>query len=710
MSSPRVLLGGISTEKGGPVTQPGYDKLFSPFNIGKVQLRSRLVKTAAQTYFFDDGDTRVGPLAKAFYGAVAKGGVGLVITETPAMEWPLLETGDRRFRIDDDKYLKNLEELSAEVHKYGVPIFTQLYHRGPWGGIYALIAKRVAASAITMYSPFDVHDEEPPHALTIDEIEELTDRFASGAARLQQAGWDGIEINAAADHLFHSFLSRFWNKRDDIYGPQSMENRSRFIVQVIQEIKKRCGQDFPVQILMNAFEIGAGDEGLTIDEGKQIAKIYESVGVDSLHVRYHWSGMHQGSYLPDNLFYPEPHIPMEEFPKEMDWSHYGALCNVPLAEGIKSVVSIPIMTVAGFDADSAEKTLRAGKADLIGFNRRIFCDTEYPNKMRTGRALEVQPCTKCGNCSSTYNEPRHCRLNASFGTESYEMAPAPATKKNILVVGGGPAGMQAARVAAARGHDVTLWEKGKYLGGSMSLAAMVKGFKTEDVREVIWFLRRQVKKYGVDVKLGKEADVASILAEKPDVVIVAVGGKPTLPDVSGLDKKNVIKSSDLYGMLRFYLRLMGPKLLRDATAMWMPVGKSAVIVGGAIHGCQLGEFLTKRGRKVTIVDTQDQLGKWMYHERMTRLFYWFDRKGVERIQRAKLLEITDDGLLVDTEDQGKRFLKADNVICTLPFAPDHSLAESLQGKVPEVYSIGDGEDPGLIPDSTAAGWKVGNAI
>ncbi len=692
------------------MTQPTYQNLFSPFQLGNVQLKNRMVKTAAQTYFFDDGETRVGPLAKAFYGAVARGGVGLIITETPAMEWPLLEVGDRRFRVDDDKYLKNLEELSAEVHKYGCPIFTQLYHRGPWGGIYALIAKRVAASAVTMYSPFDVHEEEPPHALTIDEIEELIDRFASGAARLQQAGWDGIEINAAADHLFHSFLSRFWNKRDDIYGPQSMENRTRFIVQVIQEIKKRCGKDFPVQILMNALEIGAGDEGLTLQEAQEIARIYEANGVDSLHVRYHWAGMHQGSYLPDNIFYPEPHIPLSEFPKEMDWSHYGALCNVPLAAVMKETVKIPIMTVTGFDADSAEKVLSEGKADLIGFNRRIFSDTEYPNKVRTGRQADIQPCTKCGNCSSTYNEPRHCRINACFGTESYDMAPAATQKKKVLVVGGGPSGMQAARVAAARGHDVTLWEKGKYLGGSMSLAAMVKGFKTEDVREVIWFFRRQVKKEGVKVVLGKEFDASMIAAEKPDVVIVAAGGQPTLPDVPGLDGKNVVKSADLYGMLRFFLKLFGPKTLRDLSRMWMPVGKNVVIIGGAIQGCQLGEYLTKRGRKVTIVDTDDELGKQMYHERKTRLFLWFDKKGVERLAGVKLLQITDKGLSLETKEGEQRFLEADNVVIALPFAKNDSLAEQLEGRVPEVYAIGDCSQPGLIPDATRTGWEVGNAI
>jgi 2,4-dienoyl-CoA reductase (NADPH2) len=691
------------------MAQSKYEHLFSPFNIGKVQLKNRIVKTAAQTYLFEDGENRVGTLAKAFYGAVARGGVGMIITETPAMEWPLLEEGDRRFRVDDDKYLKNLEELSAEVHKHGVPIFTQLYHRGPWGGIYALIAKRVAASPVTMYTPFDVHDEEPPHALTIEEIEELVDRFAAGALRLQKAGWDGVEINAAADHLFHSFLSRFWNKRDDIYGPQSMENRTRFIVAVIKEIKKRCGQDFPLQILMNAFEIGAGEEGLTIEEGKEIARIYEASGVDSLHVRYHWSGMHQGSYLPDNLFYPEPHIPLSEFPKEMDWSHYGALCNVPLAVGIKSVVKIPVMTVTGFDADSAEKVLSEGKADLIGFNRRIFCDHNYPNKVYAGRQLEIQPCTKCGHCSSTYNEPRHCRLNACFGTESYDIDPI-TTKKKVLVVGGGPAGMQAARVAAMRGHNVTLWEKGPYLGGSMSLAAMVKGFKTEDVREVIWFLRRQVKKYGVDVHLGKEISADSIVQMNPDVVVVAAGGKPTLPDVPGIDSKKVIKSSDLYGTLRFAISLLGPKLLRDATSVWMPVGKKAVIIGGAIQGCQLGEFLTKRGRDITIVEESDELAKWMYHERKARLFYWFDRKGVERLAGVKLVEIIDKGLVVQTKEGEQRLLEADNVICALPFSADTSLADELEGQVPAVYAIGDCNEPGLIPDATSAGWKIGNAI
>jgi 2,4-dienoyl-CoA reductase (NADPH2) len=697
-------------KRGSIVTQPTFEHLFSPTTYGKLQLKNRMVKTAAQTYLFDSGERRFGPLAEAFYGNVAKGGVGMIIVETPAMEMPLPDEGDRRLRVDDDKYRKDIEDLANVIHAGGIPALMQFYHRGPWGGIYRMLAKPVAASSVTYPSPFDVHEEEPPAALTIDEIQELTAHFADCAGRIAECGFEGVEINAAADHLFHSFLSRFWNRRDDEYGPQNWENRTRFIREVIEAMRDRCGPDFHIQILMNAIEVGAPDNlGISLDEGKYIAQMYEKCGVDSLHVRYHWVGMHQGSYLSDVLFYPEPHIPLSEFPKEMDWSHKGQRCNLPLAEAVHPVVNIPIMTVGGFDAATADQAIADGKTDLVGFNRRLFADAQYPEKMRSGRALQVQPCTKCGYCSSTYNVPRHCRINACFGTESYDLVPLGA-KKKVLVIGGGPAGMQAARVAAWRGHDVALWDKSKYLGGSMSLAAMVKGASNEDVREVIWFLRREVNRFGVDVQLGKEIDAAAIEAALPDVVLIASGGKPQLPDVPGVMGKNVVRSADLYGTLQFYLRLVGPQTLRDLTKYWMPVGKNVVIIGGAIQGCQLGEFLTKRGRKVTIVDTEEELGRMMYPERKTRLFYWFDNKGVERLGGVKLLEITDKGLSLETKEGEKRFLEADSAVIALPFKGDHSLEDALQGRIPEVYSIGDCDEPGLIPDATAAGWKIGNAI
>lgn len=686
-----------------------YKKLFEPIKIGKLQLKNRFVKSASQTYFFDSGEHRISDLAKSFYGALAKGGAGLIIVETPAMEWPLKQTGDRRYRIDDDKYIKDIRQLTAAIHKYDCPTFAQLYHRGPWGGIYTLMAPAVAASSVTLSTIFDVHEEKPPKALTIAEIEEIAERFISAAVRAAKAGFDGVEVHAASDHLFHSFISRFWNKRTDKYGPQNMENRTRFSVDIVREIKKRVGQDFPVQVMMNAFEFGVGEEGLTIEEAKEIARIYQQAGADSLQVRTHWSGMHQGSFHHEVLFYPEPHIPFKEFPKEMEWRYKGPLVNVPTAAIIKKEVSIPIMTVGGFDADLGEMVLEQGKVDLIGMTRRFFADNEYPNKVREGRLDDIQPCTHCGNCNILYNEPRKCRINASFGTTQYEVKKA-AKKKKVLVVGGGPAGLQAARIAAMRGHDVTLFEKGHYLGGSLPLAGLIKGFTIEDLNLIINFFKRQLKKLGVKVRLAKEFRPSDLDTEKPDVLVLAPGGLPTLPDIPGINGRNVIKSTDLYGILKFFIRFLGPKLLRFLTNFWMPLGKNVVIIGGAIHGCQLGEFLTKRGRKVTIVDDEKELGKWLAPERKTRLFYWFGNKGVELISGATFEEITPKGLRITTEDGKNRLLKADVILPAKPFAPNTELMDKLKGKVKEIYNIGDSANPAIIPDSTAAGWEIGNKI
>ena len=460
-----------------------YPELFSPISIGKLELKNRIVKTAAQTYFFESGERRFGGIAKGFYGAVARGGPGLIICETPAMEAPYKETDDRRYRVDDDRFLPDIEALAAEVHKHDCPLFLQFYHRGPWGGVYAVDRRRIAASAVTVRSPFDVHEEEPPHALTTAEVEEVVEAFVSGAVRAARGGVDGIEINAADDHLLPTFLSRFWNKRDDRYGPQSMENRARIVVEIVQGIKQRVGPDFPVQVRMNAIEIGAGEEGFSIEEGKELAVLLEAAGVDSLHVKSHWMGMHQASYNQEVLFYPEPHVPLSEFPRELDWSGKGAGAQVPLAAAIKQVVSIPVMTVGVLDADLGEAALREGKADLIGINRRFFADPDWARKVAEGRQDDIQPCTHCGTCNQNYNEPRQCRINACFGTDQYDLTPL-GTRKRVLVVGGGPAGMQAARIAALRGHEVRLWDKGRYLGGATPLANMVKGFEVDELRQV----------------------------------------------------------------------------------------------------------------------------------------------------------------------------------------------------------------------------------
>lgn len=689
--------------------KPRFGKLLEPCHIGRVQTRNRMVKTAAQTYFFDSGEHRVGEKAKAFYEALARGGAGLIIVETPAMEFPLSETGDRRFRIDDDKYIKDISELTRVIHKHGCPTFVQFYHRGPWGGVYQIIAPRIAASAVTIKSEFDVQEEKPPREMTIAEIEETVDRYASAATRAAAAGFDGVEIHSGADHLLPTFLSRFWNKRQDMYGAQSFENRTRFVTQIIKEIKKRLGQDFPVQVMINGVEIGGGSEGMTLAESQIIAKLLQEAGADSLQVKSHWFGQHWGSFHHEVLFYPEPQIPLKSFPKELDWSRKGPLANVPLAAMIKKSVSIPVMTVGGFDAQLGEMVLRQGKADLIGMTRRLFADPEYPNKVASGRLDDIAPCTHCGNCSKIYNQPRQCRINAALGTEQYQITKAE-SKRKVTVIGGGPAGMEAARVAALRGHEVTLYDRDHKLGGSLPMAALVKGGGIEDLPAIIRYLKGQITRLGVNIRLGKELNPSEIPEVRPDVVILAGGGLAAIPQIPGINSRNVVSSTELHHSLKIYLRFLGPRFLRWLTTFYMPLGKRVVIIGGAIQGCQLAELLVKRGRKVTIVDTAEEPGEGLTPERKSRLFAWFKRKGVTLMSGVKLEEITDKGLTITTKEGQRQTIEADSIVPAMPFAPNTELLKSFEGKTPEIYPIGDCKDPGLIPDATAGGWQIANKI
>jgi len=668
-----------------------------------------MVKTAAQTYFFDSGEHRISARAKAFYEALAKGGVGLIIVETPAMESPLPETGDRRFRIDNDKYIKDVSELTRVIHKHGCPAFVQFYHRGPWGGVYSMMAQPVAASAITINSEFDVHEGNPPRALTIPEIQELVDRYASAAVRAAMAGFDGVEVHSGSDHLLPTFLSRFWNKRQDEYGPQNMENRTRLVVEIIKEIKKRLGQDFPVQVLMNGIEVDAGSEGITLEEGQAIAKILEQAGADSLHVRSHFFGQHQASSHYELLYYPEPYVPLKSFAKELDWSRRGAAASVPMVSLIKKSVSIPVMTVCGFDAQLGERVLGQGQADLIGMTRRLFADPEYPNKVAAGRLEDIAPCTHCGNCMKLYNQPRQCRINAAFGSEQYEIKKAE-KKKNVVVVGGGPAGLEAARVAALRGHQVTLYDKTPVLGGSLPVAALVKGVEIENIPDITRYFKGQMVKLGVKVKSGHEFKLIEDGENKPDVLILAAGGLPGVLKAAGKDQHKVVNSADLYKTLKLLLRFMSPPFLRSLTRLWMPLGKRVVIIGGAIQGCQLGEFLVKRGRSVTIVDQSPELGEGLAPERKTRLLAWFRKKEVPLYSGAKIEEITEKGLVFTTKEGQRRVIEADNIIPALPLTPNNGQLESLKGQIPEIYAIGDCQQPGLIPDATASGWKIANQI
>jgi 2,4-dienoyl-CoA reductase (NADPH2) len=262
-----------------------------------------------------------------------------------------------------------------------------------------------------------------------------------------------------------------------------------------------------------------------------------------------------------------------------------------------------------------------------------------------------------------------------------------------------------------RGHDVTLYEKSHRLGGLLPLAAMIKGSHPEDLQSLIDYLEGQIKKLNVKIELGKEADLSAVERLKPDLVFIASGGKSTVPKIQGIDRPNVISGDELHRRLKFFLRFFGPETLRWLSRFYMPIGKKVVIIGGAIQGCELAEFLTKRGRKVTLVEKSETMGEGMVDAFLGHLLTWFKKKGVTIISGVReFVEITEKGITIINKEGERKIIEADTVIPTLPLVPNAELVEKLKGKVPEVYAIGDCKDPRLITDAIAAGTRTARAV
>jgi len=508
-------------------------------------------------------------------------------------------------------------------------------------------------------------------------------------------------------------MSPWWNRRDDEYGG-TQEKRNKLAIDIVTGIKKRCGDDFPVVVCVNGFECGyflgePDDKVFTHDLALKTMDMLVDAGADALMIRSSWLGLHVPGFLPDYLFYPEAQIPLKKLPPQYYGKDLGKAAIRLMTEEAKKRYDVPVILIGYVTPELGERMLEEDKADFIGMNRPLMCDAELPNKLAAGQAELVAPCTRCGTCLDQGESfLRHCRINAQVGFGMYGF-PKADKKKKVVVVGGGPSGMEAARVAALRGHEVTLVEKNSKLGGLVPLAGLIKGLELEDLPSMLRYWKAQLNATGVKVQLGKEATAESILAMEPDAVILATGGILNSPDVEG-DKRKVVTTPELHKRVKPWLRLFGTRLLGRATHYYLPMGKRVVVIGAGLHGLEVAEFLVKRRRKVTVVEPTEVVGEGMLDFRLHISLGWFPRKGVEIITEAKNIRVTEKGLSYEDKDGTKHEIEADTVMPTAPLLPNDDLYKALEGKVPELHLIGDGKEAGMIVHAVRAGYHTAKGI
>jgi 2,4-dienoyl-CoA reductase (NADPH2) len=686
-----------------------FTKLFEAGRIGCVEIKNRIVRSGAGT--FAANDNYVSDIHEALYKAFAKGGAGLVIMESVFLNYDYAFYPPISLRLDDDKYIPKLKELTDIIHEHGAKTFLQVLHMGTWHfevtGYTPLSASTMSAEELPpAEQPFP--PSAPARGVSLKEIKEIINGFTEMAERSKRAGFDGYEINAAGSHFLNSFLSRIWNKRDDKYGSQTLENRVRIVTDIIKAIKQRVGADFVVGVLFNGMESGWGEKGTSPAEAIEFAKLFEAAGADYLQVRAFGYGEDAVRQWIENAFYPEK---PDVLPAGLNWADGGAGAYLPLSKAVKEVVSIPVLTVGRMGPDLGERALKRGEADFIAMQRRLIADPDLPNKAAEGRTEDIRPCMACLYCASGAEIGQlECRVNPCIGhPEDFEIKQAD-KKKRVVVVGAGPAGMEAAQTAALRGHEVTLFEKESTLGGLMPMAATIKGTEIEDLPLLIEYYKTQLDKLGVVVKTKTEFTLSHLDALKADAVIVAVGGRDQIPDIPGIGNKKIVASgASLHKMLAKLLSVFSAETLRKLTKLYMPLGKRVIIIGGEVQGAELAEFLITRDHIVTIVDkiSPMDMGKGLAGIKRFYLNSWFMRKRPTIITEvSEFKQITNKGLSIVDKDGVERLLEADSIVTALPVLPDTGLYDSLSGKVDELYAVGDCTGGGLIIDAIRQGYSV----
>jgi 2,4-dienoyl-CoA reductase (NADPH2) len=639
-----------------------FERLLEPGQIGKMTLKNRMKSASATTLFCtEDGrltDREINCLAER-----ARGGAALVTSGAGhATSWGRIVP--HMMVAHDDSVIPGLTRLARAIHEGGAKACFQVIHCGRYA--YAP-GESTGPSAIQPNIP----RFQTPRELTTGEVEDLVKAQADAARRGWEAGFDCVEVCANAGYLIASFLCPVTNKRTDKYGG-SLENRARFLVEIIDAVRGKVEADCPIICRICGDELTEG--GNTPEDMQRIAQMAQEAGMDAISVSVGWHDSRIPSITHDVA--------------TGGWLY--------LAEGMKKALRVPVLMAYRLNSpEVAERAIAEGKLDFWEMARPLFADPELPRKVAEGRPEDIAPCIGC--CQYCFDklftvppQPVGCIINPRMGhegEEQYQIRPAPLRKK-VVVVGSGPGGMEAARVAALRGHRVSLYEKKETLGGHLPAASALA--VKSDIRWLNTYLATQMEKLGVEVHLNTEATAQTVAEERPDAVILAAGGTHIVPDIPGVTADNVALAADV---------LTGRK----------DVGDNVVVVGGGLVGCEAAEFLAAKGKKVTVLEMLDRIAndigtttRWTAVSRL--------RKAGVRIEtKAKAEAITDKGVKA-TREGTPLFFEGGSVVLAVGLKAEKTLAQELEGRVADLHVIGDCVEPRRIGEAMSEGFLAANKI
>ena len=667
----------------------GWSNLLAPGRIGALELRNRMVM-APMGEDLGDLDGQVSTAQMAYLEARARGGLAMVMLGSVAVSFPVGCSNARQTAISDDRHVAGWREAARRVHRHGSTIAMQLTQAGmnslqdtmagrpmwvasepgPAGrdDLYGMVT---ADEGAKMMEPFVGPDSKLYYkVLDHDDIASVIDDFASAVVRAREAGVDGCELHAGHGYLIDGFLSPAKNHRTDEYGG-SIENRARILVEILREIRARVGDDYAVWCRINSTE--NRPDGMTLDECIAIARMAEAAGADAVHVSaYHDPAVATG---PTDSY--APHVP-------------GLL--VANARAVKAALGVPVIAVGRIDPDAADEAIADGAFDFVSLARMILAEPELPNLLAAGHPEEIRPCVYHYRCIGNIfvRGPVRCAANGSVGREDELVVGTAASPRSVLVVGGGPAGMEAARVAALRGHSVTLVDAAPRLGGRWAYAAATSDVNADLLR---WF-EHQLELRGVEVRLGDRLDADAVVAAAPDVVIVATGARWGRPAVPGIDLPHVRAVDDF--------------------AEWLldgrPLGADVVVLGGDLPGLGAAEEAGRRGARVTVLEASDVFGLHLGLPGRWRRVHDLRAAGITLAGGAEVLEVTPE--LVRWRDlDGDHDTVAGAVLVTSEAAPDTTLAEQVAERGLEVTTVGDaGVGAGLLEHAMRGALEVAVAL